>query len=64
MAEILMNLERGSILYYLEYADKKLNAILNSTGSVAYFWSEQILRSLVFLATILIHGFRRLLPPY
>jgi ADP-ribosylglycohydrolase len=31
---------------------------------VAYFWPAALLRNLVFLVVVLVHGFRRLLPPY
>lgn len=33
-------------------------------GPVYYFWPGLIPRNLVFLAVVLLHGFRRLLPPY
>jgi ADP-ribosylglycohydrolase len=33
-------------------------------GPVQYFWPGLIRRNLLFLTTILVHGFRRLLPPY
>lgn len=33
-------------------------------GPVRYFWPGLILRNLLFLVVVLIHGFRRLLPPY
>lgn len=33
-------------------------------GPVRYFWPGLILRNLVFLVVVLIHGFRRLAPPY
>ena len=33
-------------------------------GSVSYFWPGQVVRNLVFLITVLVHGFRRLFPPY
>jgi len=33
-------------------------------GPVHYFWPGLIPRNLLFLTTILVHGFRRLLPPY
>jgi ADP-ribosylglycohydrolase len=33
-------------------------------GSVKYFWPAQLLRNLVFLLIILVHGIRRLFPPY
>lgn len=31
---------------------------------VRYFWSGIFLRNLMFIAVVLLHGFRRLLPPY
>lgn len=34
------------------------------TGPVRYFWPAVIPRNLLFLATVLAHGFRRLAPPY
>src|ERR1035441_3984005 len=33
-------------------------------GPVRYFWPGLILRNLLFLVVVLIHGFRRLAPPY
>ena len=33
-------------------------------GPVLYFWPGLILRNLLFLVVVLIHGFRRLAPPY
>jgi len=33
-------------------------------GAVRYFWPAVPLRNLLFLAVVLCHGFRRLLPPY
>lgn len=33
-------------------------------GPVRCFWPGLILRNLLFLLTVLIHGFRRLAPPY
>jgi ADP-ribosylglycohydrolase len=36
----------------------------NPVGSIHYFWPGLVFRNLVFLAVVLLHGFRRLLPPY
>jgi ADP-ribosylglycohydrolase len=33
-------------------------------GPVGYFWPALILRNLIFLFTVLAHGFKRLAPPY
>lgn len=33
-------------------------------GPVRYFWPGLILRNLLFVVVVLIHGFRRLAPPY
>jgi len=33
-------------------------------GEVRYFWPGVILRNLLFLVVVILHGFRRLLPPY
>jgi ADP-ribosyl-[dinitrogen reductase] hydrolase len=33
-------------------------------GPVSYFWPWLLVRNSVFLVTVLIHGFRRILPPY
>jgi ADP-ribosylglycohydrolase len=33
-------------------------------GAVSYFWPAVLPRNLLFLAIVLAHGFRRLLPPY
>lgn len=35
-----------------------------AAGSVSYFWPAALLRNLIFLLIVLLHGFRRLLPPY
>jgi ADP-ribosylglycohydrolase len=35
-----------------------------SFGPIRYFWPGLILRNLLFLVVVLIHGFRRLAPPY
>ena len=36
----------------------------NPVGPIQYFWPGIIFRNLVFLAAVLLHGFRRLFPPY
>ena len=36
----------------------------SARGPVRYFWPAIPLRNLLFLAVVLMHGFRRLLPPY
>lgn len=36
----------------------------NRIGPVQYFWPGRILRNPLFLAIVLAHGVRRLLPPY
>jgi ADP-ribosylglycohydrolase len=36
----------------------------NTPGPVRYFWPGLIVRNVWFLAIVLFHGFRRLLPPY
>ncbi|HWQ92418.1 MAG TPA: ADP-ribosylglycohydrolase family protein [Clostridia bacterium] len=41
-------------------ADQKTQG--HVAGSVRYFWPGLVLRNLVFLITVLVHGFRRLLP--
>jgi ADP-ribosyl-[dinitrogen reductase] hydrolase len=33
-------------------------------GSVSYFWPAIILRNFIFISAVLVHGFRRLAPPY
>ncbi len=33
-------------------------------GPVSYFWPAAVLRNILFFAIVLLHGFRRLLPPY
>jgi ADP-ribosyl-[dinitrogen reductase] hydrolase len=35
-----------------------------SSGPVTYFWPGLIFRNIIFLIIVLIHGLRRLLPPY
>jgi ADP-ribosyl-[dinitrogen reductase] hydrolase len=39
-------------------------ALTQPLGPVHYFWPAIILRNSLFLATVLLHGFRRLAPPY
>ena len=34
------------------------------TKPIAYFWPAIVLRNVLFLLVVLLHGFRRLLPPY
>lgn len=41
---------------------QKLSGI--AVGPVCYFWPLLLVRNLIFLLVVLIHGFRRLLPPY
>jgi ADP-ribosylglycohydrolase len=51
----------------LEQIANKLAQQSNSAralGAVGYFWPGLILRNLGFLVVVLIHGFRRLAPPY
>lgn len=36
----------------------------NPIGPLHYFWPGLIFRNLAFLAVVLLHGFRRMLPPY
>jgi hypothetical protein len=38
--------------------------ITQSTSPITWWWPMVALRNLVFLIVVLIHGFRRLLPPY
>jgi hypothetical protein len=33
-------------------------------GPIPLFWPGLVPRNLLFLAAVLVHGFRRLLPPY
>jgi ADP-ribosylglycohydrolase len=42
----------------------KLDKEKTASGPVPYFWPATPLRNLSFLAVVLMHGFRRLLPPY
>ncbi|MDM8538751.1 ADP-ribosylglycohydrolase family protein, partial [Desulfobacterales bacterium HSG17] len=37
---------------------------LQESSSISYFWPGIIFRNIFFLLTILMHGFRRLFPPY
>ena len=46
-----------------ERLDRQLEAP-SALGPVPYFWPAIPLRNLTFLAIVLAHGFRRLLPPY
>lgn len=43
-------------------ADQKKES--RQLGPVSYFWPGLVLRNLLFVIVVLIHGFRRLLPPY
>jgi ADP-ribosylglycohydrolase len=43
-------------------AEQKSSA--HARGQVQFFWPGLIVRNLFFLAVVLVHGFRRLLPPY
>jgi ADP-ribosyl-[dinitrogen reductase] hydrolase len=52
---------------FIKSVAQKLADQINSKtplGPVSYFWPAVIARNLLFLAIILVHGFRRLLPPY
>ena len=54
-------------LALLQRVAEKLNRQLAAPaalGPVSYFWPTLPLRNLAFLAIVLAHGFRRLLPPY
>lgn len=33
-------------------------------GAVGYFWPAIVLRNIIFVSAVLVHGFRRLAPPY
>jgi len=44
-------------LYYKAYG-------LKESSTIPYFWPGVIVRNIIFLIIILIHGFRRLFPPY
>jgi ADP-ribosylglycohydrolase len=37
---------------------------IGTLGQVEYLWPLLVIRNLIFLVTVLCHGFRRLLPPY
>jgi hypothetical protein len=43
-------------------ANQKATGVIQ--GPVTYFWPLLVIRNLCFLVTVLVHGFRRLLPPY
>jgi hypothetical protein len=43
-------------------AEQKSSAY--ARGQVQFFWPGLIVRNLFLLAVVLVHGFRRLLPPY
>jgi ADP-ribosylglycohydrolase len=43
---------------------ERQNGTTQTLGPVSYFWPGLILRNLVFLVVVLLHGFRRLAPPY
>ncbi len=45
-----------------ELADKSQQSVGGS--SVHYFWPGVVLRNIFFIAVVLLHGLRRLLPPY
>ena len=41
-----------------------VNGTGESAGPQAFFWPGQLLRNLLFAIIVIVHGFRRLLPPY
>jgi ADP-ribosyl-[dinitrogen reductase] hydrolase len=52
---------------FIQRVAAKLAAQRSSTvpvGPVGYFWPGVIVRNLLFLAIVVLHGFRRLAPPY
>ena len=50
----------------VKIADKlcRQKAAMGALGQVRYFWPLLVIRNLIFLVTVLCHGFRRLFPPY
>lgn len=55
-----------SILVMTKVGDRLANQKATGCiqGPVTYFWPLLAIRNICFLATVLVHGFRRLLPPY
>ena len=55
-----------SVSFLRRVADRlaDLSETGKSAGSVRYFWPGVIVRNALFLLIVLLHGFRRLLPPY
>ena len=53
----------GLLAQVAERLDQQRNS-KQGLGPVRYFWPGLLVRNLVFLITVLCHGFRRLLPPY
>lgn len=55
-----------SVSWMTRLADRLAHSSTSATlpGPEALFWPAMIPRNLLFLTTVLVHGFRRLLPPY
>lgn len=53
-----------ALMHNLAERLEKQTSQQNSIGPVRYFWPGLIFRNLVFLAVVLLHGLRRLFPPY
>ncbi len=51
-------------LAVLKAIARELSGPTGTGKPVRYFWPGILLRNLIFLAVVLAHGFRRLLPPY
>jgi hypothetical protein len=50
---------------FMQRVSVRLSAqAMNSPGPIRYFWPGLIVRNLLFLVVVLLHGFRRLAPPY
>ena len=55
-----------SISYMQKIAERlaEHNSSKKSVGSIGCFWPGIVLRNAIFIFTVLVHGFRRLAPPY
>lgn len=55
-----------SISYMQKIAERltEQNSSEKPAGSIGCFWPGIVLRNVVFIFTVLVHGFRRMAPPY
>lgn len=54
----------GARLTAVFHAEQRDSTLTQSSGPLPLFWPAIPLRNVVFLGIVLVHGFRRMLPPY